>query len=237
MSAVRRGGGGRAPASERILDAAGRVFLVHGVMVADMADIAGEAGFSRATLYRHFENRTALRIAYMHREARRVAGEVLVATSALDDAGDRITEAVLTAVRIVRETPVLAAWFTPAGSTATAGLAGASDVIESLCAALLDAASLDDAVSAEGEGTDTDTDTDGDGDGDGDTHTHTHTHTVAAVEPDPARWLVRVVVSLLTMPGRDEDDERAMVVRFVVPALLGGRQGRRPHHTTRVGEG
>ena len=189
MSGVRRVGDG-VPASERILDAAGRVFLVHGVTVADMTDIAAEAGCSRATLYRHFENRTALRIAYMHREARRVAAEVSSATSGYDDPAERVTEAVLTAVRIVRETPVLAAWFTPAGSSTTAGLAGASDVIESLCAAFLDGA-----------------------------------NPVSDGAPDPARWLVRVVVSLLTMPGRDAADERALVARFVVPALLGRAPG------------
>jgi len=37
---------------------------------------------------------------------------------------------------------------------------------------------------------------------------------------DTARWLVRVVLLLLTMPGVDESDERRMLERFVVPALL-----------------
>lgn len=38
-------------------------------------------------------------------------------------------------------------------------------------------------------------------------------------DPDAARWLVRVIVSLLIVPGRDEVEERALVERFVVPAL------------------
>lgn len=38
--------------------------------------------------------------------------------------------------------------------------------------------------------------------------------------PLRARWLVRVVVSLLTMPGDAEDEERAIVERFVAPGLL-----------------
>ncbi len=42
-------------------------------------------------------------------------------------------------------------------------------------------------------------------------------------DPDDARWLVRVVVSLLTMPGRDADDERRMVERYLVPVLGPGR--------------
>ncbi|BBX15391.1 TetR family transcriptional regulator [Mycolicibacterium duvalii] len=35
-----------------------------------------------------------------------------------------------------------------------------------------------------------------------------------------ARWLVRVMTSLLVFPGRDEDDERSMLEEFVVPTLL-----------------
>jgi AcrR family transcriptional regulator len=35
-----------------------------------------------------------------------------------------------------------------------------------------------------------------------------------------ARWLVRVVVSLLTMPGESAEEERALVERFVAPRLL-----------------
>ena len=34
------------------------------------------------------------------------------------------------------------------------------------------------------------------------------------------RWLVRVVVSLLTMPGESPEDERMLVERFVAPGLL-----------------
>lgn len=43
-----------------------------------------------------------------------------------------------------------------------------------------------------------------------------------------ARWVVRVIVSLLTVPGAGEDDERATVERFVVPALV-PRQARVPN--------
>jgi AcrR family transcriptional regulator len=39
-----------------------------------------------------------------------------------------------------------------------------------------------------------------------------------------ARWLVRVVVSLLIVPGRDEADERALVERYVVPSLIARRR-------------
>jgi AcrR family transcriptional regulator len=38
------------------------------------------------------------------------------------------------------------------------------------------------------------------------------------VEPR-ARWLVRVMISLLIFPGRDEADERAMLEEFVLPTI------------------
>ena len=34
-----------------------------------------------------------------------------------------------------------------------------------------------------------------------------------------ARWLVRVLTSLLIFPGRDAEDERAMLEEFVVPMV------------------
>ncbi len=36
-----------------------------------------------------------------------------------------------------------------------------------------------------------------------------------------ARWIIRVIISLLTNPGESEDEERALVERFVAPALAG----------------
>jgi AcrR family transcriptional regulator len=47
---------------------------------------------------------------------------------------------------------------------------------------------------------------------------------LAPDEPDVvahrARWLVRVMTSLLIFPGRDEADERAMFEEFVVPIVV-----------------
>ena len=38
-----------------------------------------------------------------------------------------------------------------------------------------------------------------------------------------ARWLVRVMVSLLVFPGTDEAEERAMLAEFVAPLVIGPR--------------
>lgn len=39
-----------------------------------------------------------------------------------------------------------------------------------------------------------------------------------------ARWLVRVMTSLLVFPGHDEDDERSMLEEFVVPIMVPATQ-------------
>jgi AcrR family transcriptional regulator len=39
-----------------------------------------------------------------------------------------------------------------------------------------------------------------------------------------ARWLVRVMVSLLVFPGKDEADERAMLAEFVAPLMVPAHQ-------------
>ncbi|MFN8052658.1 MAG: TetR/AcrR family transcriptional regulator [Acidimicrobiales bacterium] len=170
-------------AEQRLLDAAGRVFVRMGVAAAGMADIADEAGCSRATLYRHFRNRDALRSAFVTREAVRVAREVGRAGADTTDPAERMADAIVRTVATVRSTPALAAWFAPDEAGPANRLAVSSEVIEAIAGEFLGEAGDDLA----------------------------------------ARWLVRSVVSLLTNPGADEAEERALVERFLVPSVLGGR--------------
>lgn len=39
-----------------------------------------------------------------------------------------------------------------------------------------------------------------------------------------ARWAVRIIVSLLMFPGRDEADERAMIEEFLAPVMVSARE-------------
>ncbi len=150
-------------ATDRILDAAADLFAERGVHAVGMADIAAAAGCSRATLYRYFENRHALRVAFVHREARRLGAAVAHEVRGVRDPTERLVRAVLAAVAGVRGTPTLAAWFRDDSAPTATGLAGSSDVIEALAAAFLGDASDD--------GT-----------------------------RDRARWVVRIVLSLLAQP-------------------------------------
>ncbi|PQM48604.1 putative HTH-type transcriptional regulator [Mycobacterium talmoniae] len=62
---------------------------------------------------------------------------------------------------------------------------------------------------------------------------------VASLEPDGdqapadverrARWVVRVMTSLLNFPGRDAADEQAMLQEFVLPVVV---PAARPRHAT-----
>lgn len=164
-------------AAERILDAAAELFVAGGVAGVGMAEIARAAGCSRATLYRYFADRRELHVAFVHREARRVGERVVAEVAGVADPGERLTASVLAAVRHVRSTPTLAAWFSAGDAGVTAGLAQSSAVIEALGLSLVE-------------------------------------------DPTAARWLVRIIVSLLTVPGLDDAEERAMVETYLVPPLL-----------------
>lgn len=165
-------------AAEKILDAAAELFVEHGVGSVGMGQVAAAAGCSRATLYRYFADRRELHVAYVHREARRVGEQVRAEIAVIKDPEARLAAAVLGAVRRVRGTPTLAAWFRAADVAATAELAQSSAVVEALGAGVVQ-------------------------------------------DPAAARWLVRVVLSLLAVPGRDAAEETDLVTRFALPGLVG----------------
>jgi AcrR family transcriptional regulator len=172
-----------AVAAERILDAAGECFARRGVVRTSMATVAAAAGCSRQTLYRYFEDRTALRTAFVHREARRVGLDVARKVGRVRDPETRLVRAMLAALDGVRTDATLAAWFSGSDVTAATDIAAHSPVLESLVAGFL------------GEPSDDRT-------------------------RETARWVVRVMLSLLAMPGADPREERAMLERFVVPVVL-----------------
>ena len=89
--------------AEQILDAAAQLFAEQGVGRPGMEDVARAAGCSRATLYRHFDNKDAVLRAFVHREARDVLTEVG------SQPGD--VEAVVATLAAVRARPHLRVWY------------------------------------------------------------------------------------------------------------------------------
>lgn len=176
----------------RILDGAGAAFADLGVEATTTVDIARYAGCSRGTVYRYFATRRDLDRAYVNREALRLAPKIAAQVRAIADPRRRLVEAVLAAVGTVRADPRLAVWFTPADAGSTAGLTRDSEVLDGIAGAFVGALA----------GPATPEMQDGSG------------------LRDTARWVVRIIVSLLSMPGRDEDDERSIVETFVVPSVF-----------------
>ena len=173
-------------AVDRILDAAGELFAQQSAASVGMHEIARAAGCSRATLYRYFENRDALRTAYVHREAHAVHRRMVERLRGIDDPREKLLTGFQCALDLVRGSPALRSWFAAGEAPVGAAIAERSDVITAMCVAFV--------VSLEA----------------GDD---------AATVDRKARWLVRVLTSLLIFPGRDADDERAMVEEFLVPIL------------------
>ena len=171
-------------AADRILDAAEKLFTRLDPGSVGMNEIAKAAGCSRATLYRYFENREALRAAYVARETHRLAESIDV--DHITDPQERLVVGIVTTLRLVRESPALSAWFATNSGPLGAELAEQSDVISGLAAAFVTSLGDDHPANVAGRG----------------------------------RWLVRAITSLLIFPGRDEDDERAMLTEFVAPVVV-----------------
>jgi AcrR family transcriptional regulator len=177
-------------AADRILDAADALFTQQDAATVGMHEIATAAGCSRATLYRYFENRDALYTAYVHREARRLYEDLTQQVAGVTDPTQRLIEGVSTALRVVRDSPALSSWFSTASPPIGGEMAEHSEVIQALVEAFVRSLNQDERA----------------GGGDG-------------IERS-ARWLVRVMVSLLVFPGKDEADERAMLAEFVAPLVV-----------------
>jgi AcrR family transcriptional regulator len=136
-------------AADRILDAAERLFTQQEPASIGMNEIARAAGCSRATLYRYFESREALRTAYVHRETNRLGREILQLIDTIEDPRERLIASIIATLRMVRESPALAAWFGSTRLPIGGELAGQSEVITALAAGFLGSLGPDDAVAIE----------------------------------------------------------------------------------------
>jgi AcrR family transcriptional regulator len=172
-------------AVDRILDAAEELYTQRDQASIGMNEIARAAGCSRATLYRYFESREALRTAYVHRETRRLGRAIKERVGGIDDPRERLVASITAALRMVRESPALSSWFAVTRPPIGGEVAGRSDVITALAAAFVNSLGPEDRTVVERR----------------------------------ARWVVRVITSLLMYPGQDEADERAMIEEFVVPIV------------------
>jgi AcrR family transcriptional regulator len=139
-------------AADRILDAAGELFTRHDPSSVGMNEIAKAAGCSRATLYRYFDNREALRNAYVHRETHRLSEAIEDRIHGIEDPRERLVAGIVTTLRLVRESPPLSAWFATTAPPIGAELAEQSDVIAALAAAFVNSLGADHPANVAGRG-------------------------------------------------------------------------------------
>lgn len=136
-------------AADRILDAAERLYTEHDPASLGMNEIARAAGCSRATLYRYFESREALRTAYVHRETRRLGREISNLIKDVTDPRERLTASMAATLRMVRDNPALASWFATTRPPLGGEIAGRSEVITALAAGFLSSLGPDDPAAVE----------------------------------------------------------------------------------------
>jgi AcrR family transcriptional regulator len=172
-------------AADRILDAAEELYTQRDQASIGMNEIARAAGCSRATLYRYFESREALRAAYVHREARRLGRAIMERIGGVADPRERLVASMTAALRMVRESPALSSWFAITRPPMGGEVARQSEVVTALVASFVNSLGPED----------------------------------PAVVERRARWVVRVITSLLMFPGQDEAEERSMIEEFVVPIV------------------
>ena len=139
-------------AADRILDAAEELFTRSDPGSVGMNEIAKAAGCSRATLYRYFDNREALRNAYVHRETHRLSEAIDKRIHGIEDPRERLVAGIVTTLRLVRESPALSAWFATTAPPIGAELAEQSDVIAALAAAFVNSLGADHPANVAGRG-------------------------------------------------------------------------------------
>ena len=185
-------------AADRILEAAGRVFVRDGIRGARMGKIAEAAGCARATLYRYFPNKEALLHAYMVQVAKGF-GEVLNdRLRGLRSLGDRLVEAVAVSVELIQERDDVAPFFSEEGLGLTAQLTSNAAVMREQLTRQIESESSSSRI--QGKLRDD-------------------------VSPaEAAEWVTRAIFSFSVLPveARSADELRKYLRKMIVPALVAG---------------
>jgi AcrR family transcriptional regulator len=184
-------------ARERLVDAAEACFDRLGMDRTTIDDVAREAHVSRATVYRYVRDRDELVLAVLRRGADRFLTKLLEHIRPEQSLVGSVTEGIVFSLREVRREPSLARVFAPELIGSTTNLPGAWDALYDQALGVLGPV-LDHARSDGGLRS-------------------------AVPNEEIVEWILRLVLSLLSVTGpveRDEDELRAFLGRFLAQGLL-----------------
>ena len=183
-------------ARERIVDAAEAAIQRWGVARTRIDDIASEAHCGRTTIYRYFGNRDNVIVEVLLRQARGLLATLVDRLSTLPDTPDKVVEALVLAVDLVRRDRHLSWAFKPEDPPSQ--IEGLADALHELATSTWTVFLRSDPTlrSALRPGVD---------------------------PPLAAEWMLRIMLSYLTFPGRSGESRQAMrrqLRLLLLPALF-----------------
>ncbi|MAG34537.1 MAG: hypothetical protein CL908_27015 [Deltaproteobacteria bacterium] len=180
--------------SHSILTAARRCYLRLGVHKTTMADIASEAGISRATLYRRFANRDEIFVEVLSIESDEMAADSVRVLEGVTEPAERVVEGILFCIAEVPKRPLHHHFFTGESATWSAHQTLGSDALRRISRSLLGLSlQTDEGLVADPTFLD-----------------------------DLAEWVLRILVSFVTIPSSrcpDPESLRRMLRSLLAPAV------------------
>jgi AcrR family transcriptional regulator len=181
---------------DRILEAASALMADEGVDALRLEQVARSAGCSRSSLYRYFDTKDALIIAVLKRRVDQMAARIRIQLADTKRPADKIVQGVVRAVELALSDPQFSALFSAPNSRTVMRIAASA--LPHLITPVIESI-----LPEEGEES-------------------WFPESVPVAEA--ARWLVTVVVGLVTFDAERAMDRDALVEhleRFLVPSLLG----------------
>jgi AcrR family transcriptional regulator len=181
---------------DRILEAASELMADEGVDSLRLERVARRAGCSRSSLYRYFDTKDALIIAVLRQRVDQMATRIRIQLAGTKRPADKIVEGVVRAVELALSDPQFSVLFSAPNSPTVMRIAASA--LPQLITPVVDSI-----LPEPGE----------------------ESWFPAGVPvADAARWLVTVVVGLVTFDAERAMDRDALtehLERFLVPSLLG----------------
>jgi len=182
--------------TDRALNAAIKCFKDQGVSKTNMGDVARAAGMARSTLYRHFKDRDELVISVIEREALQLTTELMPSLQQMDSMEEFILEGTLLAIKEIEANPILSSLVQADAGASNHLLLATNRLIK--IAVDITRPALEDA------------------------QRHGLIRENLKIE-QLADWILRVLISLLTVPSEasaNEGKRRDLLRNMLLPALF-----------------